>query len=618
MRTKIVLLLVLSLSFSCINKNELKSIKYDIIPENTKALVSIKNLEKFKSTFENNSYLKSLLSSNLIYKEVFDILKKVNYDNEILITFYNDQGLHFNIIYEKISIDSLENVYVYNYQGNTIISSNKNYIPKISKENFFLKSKNLEKTNKNFNISFDSLSTNDLISKVFNRDKMVKNGNLILNIDANKNITYFNGIVSGDFFKLDSPNAKLGLVELKNIERSVYFDYDDDLLSEFDLVRSNLENEIEILDFDENKSYYKVFQLAKGDKVYSLNGVISDFKDESENSKFELIFETNISNDVAVGPILVKNHINNETEIIFQDVENNIYLINNKGQVEWVKKISERLIKNIYQIDSYKNGKLQYVFTTESKMHMIDRKGRNVGKFPITFKDKITKPISVFDYDKNKNYRLLITQNDELLMYDSRGNPVKGFDYIEKSEILTGPKHFRIGNKDIIVFKMNDKLAILNRRGKIRIKPKISFNYFNSEIYTFKNSLVTTNLKNQIIKIDLNGNSEIYNSGFNNKIIVANKNNIFKIENNIISNGQIEKEIKFGEYNDLKIHRDNDKSFISFYDSQNQYFHFYDESLNMVDGFPVYSESKPEILLKNKNLEFSILNNKTIKLFKIK
>ena len=384
------------------------------------------------------------------------------------------------------------------------------------------------------------------------------------------------------------------------------------------MVRSNSEKEIEILDFDKNKSYFKVFQLAKGDKVYSLNGVISNFKDESENSKFELIFETNISNDVAIGPILVKNHINNKSEIILQDVENNIYLINNNGQVEWVKNINEKIIKNVYQIDSYKNGKLQYVFTTENKIHMLDRKGRNVGKFPKVFKDKITKPISVFDYDRNKNYRLLITQKADLFMYDSRGNQVKGFDYIEKSEILTGPKHFRIGNKDIIVFKINDELSILNRRGKIRIKPKISYNYSESEIFRFKNSLLTTNSKNQIIKIDLSGNSEIYESGLNNKIILADKNYIFKIENNIISNGQIEKEIKFGKYNDLKIHSNNEKSFISFYDSQNQYFHLYDESLNMIDGFPVFSESNPTILLKNKNLEFSILNNKIIKLFKIK
>ena len=127
MRTKIVLLLVLSLSFSCINNNESNSIKYKLIPKNTKALVTIKNLEKFKSTFENNSYLKSLLSSNLIYKEVFDVLKKLSYDKEILIIFYKDNIFHYNIIYENMSIDRIENAFIHNFEGNTIISSSKNF-----------------------------------------------------------------------------------------------------------------------------------------------------------------------------------------------------------------------------------------------------------------------------------------------------------------------------------------------------------------------------------------------------------------------------------------------------------------------------------------------------------
>ena len=45
------------------------------------------------------------------------------------------------------------------------------------------------------------------------------------------------------------------------------------------------------------------------------------------------------------------------------------------------------------------------------------------------FKDEITQPLAVFDYDKQRNYRFLITQNKNLLMYDSKGKAVKGFKY---------------------------------------------------------------------------------------------------------------------------------------------------------------------------------------------
>ena len=124
----------------------------------------------------------------------------------------------------------------------------------------------------------------------------------------------------------------------------------------------------------------------------------------------------------------------------------------------YLLKIDGKIVEEINQIDSYKNGKLQYVFTTEKSLYLLDRKGRDVGKFPLKFKDKITKPLSVFDYDNNKNYRLLITQDNELFMFNSKGNRVRGFDYNKKNKIITKPKHFRISNKDIIVFKTIDKL----------------------------------------------------------------------------------------------------------------------------------------------------------------
>ena len=70
------------------------------------------------------------------------------------------------------------------------------------------------------------------------------------------------------------------------------------------------------------------------------------------------------------------------------------------GQIEWSKKIDGQITAKIDQIDSYKNGKLQYVFATEKSLNLLDRKGRDVGKFPLKFKDNITSPVSVFDYDK--------------------------------------------------------------------------------------------------------------------------------------------------------------------------------------------------------------------------
>ena len=105
-------------------------------------------------------------------------------------------------------------------------------------------------------------------------------------------------------------------------------------------------------------------------------------------------------------------------------------------------------------------------------------------------------------------------------MFDSKGKRVKGFEYKKKSEIITKPKHFRISGKDVIVFKTIDELLILNRRGKIRIKPNGSYNYSDNEIYQYKNNLVSISNKNEVVKIDMKGDIKIGESmSFNSKLI---------------------------------------------------------------------------------------------------
>ena len=80
--------------------------------------------------------------------------------------------------------------------------------------------------------------------------------------------------------------------------------------------------------------------------------------------------------------------------------------------------------------------------------------------------------ITSFDYDKNKNYRFLVTQGKSLLMYDGKGKRVKGFSYTPDSGILNAPQHIRYNGKDYIVFAADNDLKILNLEGKKIIESK--------------------------------------------------------------------------------------------------------------------------------------------------
>ena len=622
MNYKVLTVIIVFFFSSCDKISKKNTSLYDLIPENSEFVISIKNLSKFKSSVTNNDYLNTVINSNLTVKNLISQLDKINDDTELLIGLYDfNNTTHYNIIGREIHNDSVGNL-EFSFENIDIITSNLNYKPKVNNDLFVQKFKKINQTNTNFSIALDSLKTKEFFGRVFKNKVNISDGNLIINIDASNNLIYINGVVDNYSLNSNSNYKKIALEEIIENEEKLYFDFKNDLLTEYDIISTNQENKFDFFQLDTTDAVldlYKIFQLKEGNNLASINGIISNYKDDSKNSEIELKFETSISNEIILGPLIVKNHTNNKNEVFIQDSENIIYLINDNGQIEWTKKINDRVIDEVKQIDSYKNGRLQYVFATQNSLHMIDRKGRDVGKFPLKFNDQITKPVSVFDYDNNKNYRLLITQNDELFMFDSKGNRVRGFDYNKKNKIITKPEHFRISNKDIIVFKTSDDLKILNRRGKVRIKINGDYNYSKDEIFQYQNSLLTTTVNNKIVKIDMKGNSkELSSMSFDGKY-VSDKKTIYTLQKNILSNSKKNIEIQFGKYENFSAISDKKNTLINIYDSQNNKLYLFDDEINTVKGFPILADANASFILENNKIEFSVISDsKKIKYFLLK
>ena len=86
------------------------------------------------------------------------------------------------------------------------------------------------------------------------------------------------------------------------------------------------------------------------------------------------------------------------------------------------------------------------VFRTANNLYLIDRNGNEVKQlsFPIN-SSLFNNPISIFDYEKNRNYRILITEDNRIKMYDSNGRIVSGFKHqLFDSNIINSPIHIRI------------------------------------------------------------------------------------------------------------------------------------------------------------------------------
>tara|TARA_R110002049_G_scaffold309051_1_gene516209 strand:+ start:8319 stop:10754 length:2436 start_codon:yes stop_codon:yes gene_type:complete len=341
-----------------------------------------------------------------------------------------------------------------------------------------------------------------------------------------------------------------------------------------------------------------------------VNGIIKKSKTKASLNSITEELNIKLETDLLNNPQFVKNHITNEKEIVVQDINNNLYLISNTGKTLWKKQLHGPVLGNIEQIDIYKNGRLQLVFATPNRVYVLDRNGRDVAPFPGNFNDKITQPLSVFDYDKNKNYRLLVTQGSHLLMYDVNSKIVKGFTF-DKAEntILNQPQHFRIGSKDYIVFKTQNKLHIMDRTGKTRILPKTNLSFSPEPTYIYNNNFTTTTATGDLVSIDTKGNTSSVNLnlGERHHIATTSKTLVTLSENKLTIKGKTI-ELDYGNYTQPQIFYINDKIYVTTTDLQTQKIYLFDSQAKIIQNFPVYGNSATVLdnIDKDRDLEFVV------------
>lgn len=340
-----------------------------------------------------------------------------------------------------------------------------------------------------------------------------------------------------------------------------------------------------------------------------LNAVLKTYKTRGKHNMVNEELSITLDAELVAPPQLVKNHTNNQMDIVAQDINNNLHLISNQGKVFWKKQLDGKILGKINQIDIYKNGRLQLVFNTSNRLYVLDRNGKEVSPFPLKFNDEITQPVSVFDYDNKKNYRLMIIQGKSVLMYDKTGKIVNGFTYKSaKNKISSQPKHFRIGRKDFIVFSHVNKLEILDRTGKTRTTVKETINFSENEIYLYNNRFTTSNANGELLEINQNGNVNHKNLNANgehkiattSKTLVVMNDNKLTIKSNSIT-------LDFGDYTAPKIFYINDKIYVTVTDLQSKKGYLFDSQAKPIANFPVYANSELELNNMDKDSALEVI-----------
>ncbi|MDF1672494.1 MAG: hypothetical protein P1U41_03260 [Vicingaceae bacterium] len=335
--------------------------------------------------------------------------------------------------------------------------------------------------------SNSSGSLQSFITNVTNEKVLSKNDNFESfneNLSSNSNLFIYNNIAR---------SVNLYKTICKEDDITVFEDQLE-LFRKFEAVAYQMSTE-------KNNLYYNNMYL-KYNPVYK----------QETASLWELALDTNVSNE----PQIVTNHKTSGKEIIVQDDANKIYLISNTGKVIWSKQLAEKVMSKFQQIDVYKNNKLQLLFNTKSKIYLLDRNGNNVENYPVKLDAEATNDVTPIDYDKNRNYRILIgCSNNMVYNYDITGNKVKGWEYSSTQSPAKGNIwHFAIGGKDYVVIPLqNGQIKIVERAGKDRIKldkmlPTGNTVYLKVGSSLAKSYLISADSNSTIVKLFFNDKKE--------------------------------------------------------------------------------------------------------------
>lgn len=211
--------------------------------------------------------------------------------------------------------------------------------------------------------------------------------------------------------------------------------------------------------------------VSSNDMIYNTLSVM--YKPEVREEA-KAVWESLLDTVAGSKPLFFTNHYTGGSEIFIQDLNNKLYLINSAGRILWERPVNEAIMGNAYVIDYYKNGKLQILFASENYLHLIDRNGNYVERYPVQLRSPATNGLALFDYENNMDYRLFICGADrKVYAYDKTGNTVRGWNQFRTTTTVSSEvEFFRVSGKDYLVLNDEDNMYILDRRGNVRVEMK--------------------------------------------------------------------------------------------------------------------------------------------------
>jgi hypothetical protein len=266
---------------------------------------------------------------------------------------------------------------------------------------------------------------------------------------------------------------------------------------------------IDLVSLNVNKS--EKDNLVAIELGYNLNP-IKNVQDVLLNENKYVQFE----NRLIFGPVSVQNFVDKSFEFVVQDENHNVVLITSEGELVFDYHVDSPIVSGIFQVDYYKNGKLQLLFATEKQVYIIDRLGNLITGYPVSFPGEKITHLNLVDYNNTKDYRFFVgTEEGNLILMDKTGKALEGWNPKKTNGALAvKPAHHRIAGVGdrMVALSSRGELYFFNRRGEpelgspIRLGDGLISDYILLERGSAKESrLVTVTKEGEVVQVNLQG-----------------------------------------------------------------------------------------------------------------
>ena len=178
-------------------------------------------------------------------------------------------------------------------------------------------------------------------------------------------------------------------------------------------------------------------------------------------------FERDTAVVIPKGPFRVKNSGTGKWNLFYQ--QDNMYLCLQEegGKGLWGVPFDAPICGCAQTVDYFANGKLQILFASGSKLHLIDRLGRFVNPFPVDLGKTILLGPDVYDFSGNRKYNVMILHTDNTIeMYNLQGRRPQQWKTITSAETIKGlPERIRVGGSSFWVVRTSIQTLIFGFYG---------------------------------------------------------------------------------------------------------------------------------------------------------